>query len=236
MERLDKLISAMGLASRREVKALVRHGDIRVEGVVCRDPAERYEEGTQASFCGRPVLLKSRFYYMMNKPAGYLSATEDRREKTVMDLLSPQLQAQGLFPAGRLDRDSHGLLLLTNDGDFAHRVMSPRQHVDKLYYVRYEGVLNKNAQEIFARGMMIDGGEQCLPANLALCGEGEAYVTVQEGKYHQVKRMIWAVGGKVCYLKRLAVGPVRLDPGLAEGAVRELTAQELSGLNSAEIG
>ena len=226
----------MGLASRREVKELVRRGEIWVDGMLCRDPGEKYEEGTPAAFCGRPVILKSRFYYMMNKPAGYLSATEDREKKTVMDLLAPQQKAQGLFPAGRLDRDSYGLLLLTNDGDFAHRIMSPRHHINKLYYVRYEGTLNKNAQEMFACGMLIDGGEHCRPAKLELCAEGEAYVTVQEGKYHQVKRMLWAVGGKVYYLKRLAIGPLSLDPGLEEGAVRELRADELSALSCAANG
>lgn len=234
MERLDKLISAMGLASRREVKLLVRRGEICVEGRVCRDAGEKYEEGLSAVFCGREIILKSRFYYMMNKPAGYLSATQDRGDKTVVDLLPPQLKAQGLFPAGRLDRDSHGLLILTNDGDFAHRIMSPRHRVDKLYYVRYEGVLNKNAPGLFADGLTIDGGECCRPARLEPCAQGEAYVTVQEGKYHQVKRMIQAVGGRVNYLKRLAIGPVTLDTGLEEGCTRELTEAELKALDCAE--
>ena len=221
----------MGLASRREVKLLVRRGEIRVEGIVCHDPGEKYEEGLCATLCGRPVILKSRFYYMMNKPAGYLSSTEERGEKTVMDLLTPQLKAQSLFPAGRLDRDSHGLLILTNDGDFAHRILSPKYHVDKLYYVRYEGVLNVDAQEMFEKGLRIDGGEICSPAKLELCGQGEALITISEGKYHQVKRMLNAVGGSVYFLKRMAIGSVRLDPDLKEGDIRELTTSELSLLN-----
>jgi len=230
MERLDKFLSGMGLATRKEVKTMVRRGEISVDGVVCRDSGEKYEEGQQVSIRGRISTLQSRFYYMMNKPDGYLSSTEKRGEATVIDLLSPQLQAQGLFPAGRLDRDSHGLLLLTNDGDFAHKIMSPRHRVDKLYFVRYEGVLDKNAPEIFASGMTIDGGEQCLPAKIELAGENEAYITVQEGKYHQVKRMIRCVGGTVTYLKRIAIGTLELDKNLAEGEVRHLTSEEITQL------
>lgn len=230
MERLDKFISCMGLATRREVKQMVRKGLISVDGAVCRDPGEKYSEGQILSFAGRSMPLKIRFYYMMNKPDGYLSATEDKDDRTVMELLSPRLQAQGLFPAGRLDRDSHGLLLLTNDGDFAHKVMSPRHRVDKLYFIQYEGTLMPGSCTVFESGMTIDGGEKCLPAKLEILEGNSAYVTVQEGKYHQVKRMIKACGGAVVYLKRLSIGPVRLDESLKEGEIRELTEAEVSGL------
>ena len=218
----------MGLASRKEVKALVRRGEIAVNGRVCRDSGEKYDEGQTLSFCGRKYVLKSRFYYMMNKPDGYLSSTEERGEKTVIDLLPPQIQAQEVFPAGRLDRDSHGLLLLTNDGDFAHLVMSPKHRVDKLYFVRYDGVLSPDAEALFASGMTIDGGETCLPARLERTGENEALITVQEGKYHQVKRMVKRAGAAVTYLKRLSIGSIRLDEALSEGEIRPLTEEEIS--------
>ena len=218
----------MGLASRKEVKALVRRGEITVDGKICRDSGEKYEEGQTLSFGGRKYVLKSRFYYMMNKPDGYLSSTEKRGEKTVIDLLPPQIQAQEVFPAGRLDRDSHGLLLLTNDGDFAHLVMSPKHRVDKLYFVRYEGTLAPDAEALFASGMTIDGGEICLPARLERLEGGVALITVQEGKYHQVKRMVHVCGAKVTYLKRLSIGGIRLDEALAEGEIRELTEVEIS--------
>lgn len=236
MERLDKLLSAMGVLTRRETAALAKRGEIRADGEICRDPAKKFAEGTVAEVRGERLILKSRFYYMMNKPDGVLSSTEKRGEKTVIDILPPRLQAQGLFPAGRLDRDSVGLLLLTNDGDLAHRILSPRHHVDKLYEIRYKGTLDKHASARFAAGLEIDGGEKCESAHLELLEGDRALVTIHEGKFHQVKRMIAAVGGEVYYLRRLAVGPLRLDENLAPGQFRELTQDELSALLAAENG
>ncbi len=236
MERLDKLLSAMGVATRKETAVLAKRGEIRVDGEICRDPARRFAEGTPAEVRGEKLILKSCFYYMMNKPEGLLSSTEKRGEKTVIDILPPRLQAQGLFPAGRLDRDSIGLLLLTNDGDLAHKILSPRRRVDKLYEIRYKGTLDKHACERFSEGLEIDGGERCENAKLELLEGDRALVTIHEGKFHQVKRMIAAVGGEVYFLRRLAVGPLRLDEALAPGDVRELTENELSALLDAENG
>lgn len=228
MERLDKFISSMGLASRKDVKKMIRNGEISVDNTVCRDPGEKYEEGQMLNFGGEVMPLKIRFYYMMNKPQGYLSATQDRDDKTVIDLLSLRLRAQGLFPAGRLDRDSCGLLILTNDGDFAHKIMSPHHRVDKLYFVRYEGRLLPETEEMFRSGMTIDGDEKCLPAKIEITDGSTAFVTVQEGKYHQVKRMIRKCNASVVYLKRISIGPLRLDESLEEGEVRELTDHEIA--------
>ena len=236
MERLDKLLSAMGVCARRETAAMAKRGEIRVDGEVCRDPARKFAEGTAAEVRGEKLILKSRFYYMMNKPEGVLSSTEKRGDRTVVDLLPPRQQAQGLFPAGRLDRDSVGLLLLTNDGDLAHKLLSPKRHVDKIYQIRYKGTLDNHAPERFAAGLEIDGGELCLPAKLELTDGDKALVTLHEGKFHQVKRMIAAVGGEVYSLRRVAFGPLRLDETLEPGAFRELTREELEALINAPSG
>ena len=169
-------------------------------------------------------------YLMMNKAAGYLTATEDKKAATVFDLLETKYHRMGVFPVGRLDKDSEGLLLLTNDGELAHRLLSPKNHVDKLYYIRYQGTFDGDAPKRFAEGLHIDGNYQCMPAKLELLPEQGAYVTVQEGRYHQVKRMVQACGAEVAFLKRLAIGPLRLDEELHTGAYRELTEQEVQKL------
>lgn len=231
MERIDKLLSNMGLGSRKEIRELVRRGAVSINGVVCADSAAKVDAARdRVTLSGRELRLQTSFTFMMNKPAGYLSASRDDRSPTVIDLLSEEHRRLGLFPAGRLDRDSVGLLILTNDGALAHALTSPRRHVDKRYLVRYEGELREDAEALFAEGIGIDGGERCLPAVLERRGNEEAVVTVHEGRYHQVKRMIAAAGGKVTWLKRLAIGPVILDPALAPGAYRELTGEELTRL------
>ncbi len=231
MERIDKLLANMGLGSRKEIKAMVKRGEILINGTICKDAAEKVDVASDVVIAeGRALRLRTSFSFMMNKPAGYLSASRDERGATVMDLLSEEHQRLGLFPAGRLDKDSEGLLILTNDGAFAHALMSPRHHVDKRYFVRYDGILHEHAVIAFEKGITIDGGERCLPAKLELLDPGEAIVTVQEGRYHQVKRMIAAVGGRVIYLKRLAVGPVLLDETLRPGEYRELTDEEFQTL------
>ena len=228
MERIDKLLANMGLGSRRDIKAMVRRGEVVISGHVCTDPAEKVDvERDSVLLSGKALRLRTTFTFQMNKPAGYLSASRDAREVTVMELLTEEHHRLGLFPAGRLDRDSEGLLLLTNDGALAHALTAPRRHVDKRYYVRYDGVLADHAEQLFRGGMIIDGGETCLPAELERTGPDEAIVTVHEGKYHQVKRMIAAVGGTVTYLKRLSIGPLELDESLAPGAYRELEDGEL---------
>ena len=237
MERIDKLLANMGLGSRRDIKELIKRGEVTVNGVLCRDPGQKTDPDTDSvMLSGKPLRLRTSYTFQMNKPAGYLSASRDDRDVTVMKLLSDRDRRLGLYPAGRLDKDSEGLLILTNDGARAHALMSPRRHVDKRYYVRYDGVLRENAEMLFREGILIDGGERCLPALLERIGAQEAFVTVHEGKYHQVKRMIAAAGGEVTYLRRLSVGPLVLDETLESGAYRELTDDELRDLRDAVAG
>lgn len=234
MERVDKILAGMGLGSRKEIKALVKQGAVVINGVICKDPGDKIDvERDEVSVSGRMLRLRTTYTFMMHKPAGYLSASRDDRDVTVIELLSEEHRRLGLFPAGRLDKDSEGLLILTNDGPFAHALTAPRRHVDKLYAIRYDGVLRESAEAEFAAGIAIDGGETCLEAELCRTAPGEALVTVHEGRYHQVKRMIAACGGEVTYLKRLRIGPLPLDEGLLPGEYRELTDGELSALRAA---
>lgn len=235
MERLDKILASTGRWSRREVKELVRAGRVTVNGTAARSPEEKYRrEGLELLVDGQSVLCERYTYLMLHKPAGLVSATEDPRQATVLDLLPEHLRKIGLFPAGRLDRDTEGLLLLTNDGALAHDLLSPRKHVDKTYFVRVEGRLDQSDAEAFQSGMTLGDGLVCLPAGLALLeAPDEALVTLREGKYHQIKRMLAARGKPVRYLKRLAMGPLVLDQTLEKGQWRPLEEEELTQLRSA---
>ena len=230
MERLDKLIAATGRFSRREVKALVRSGRVTVDGRPAARPEEKADPETACiAVDGEQILWRRATYIMMNKPAGLLSATRDGRgDGTVLDLLPPELRRQGLFPVGRLDKDSEGLLLLTNDGDLAHRLLSPKYHVDKVYYIRTDAPLTEEDRAAFAGGVLLADGTECLPAGLEPLGDGrEALVTLHEGKFHQIKRMIASRGAAVCQLKRLSMGTLVLDEGLRPGGFRLLTNEEV---------
>lgn len=231
MERLDKVLAATGRWSRREVKLLVKQGQVRVNGAAASSAEEKLDPETAiVTVGGQTVVLQKYTYIMLHKPAGVLSATEDSRQKTVLELLPPELRRRGLSPVGRLDKDTEGLLLLTDDGELAHRLLSPKYHVDKRYYAEVDGLLGPADADAFAKGMTLDDGLVCLPAGLELCGSGACIVTLQEGKFHQVKRMLAFRGAPVRYLKRLAMGPLALDPSLETGAFRELTAAEVSAL------
>lgn len=231
MERLDKVLAATGRWSRREVKLLVKQGQVRVNGAAASSAEEKLDPETAViTVGGQTVVLQKHTYIMLHKPAGVLSATEDSRQKTVLELLPPELRRRGLSPVGRLDKDTEGLLLLTDDGELAHRLLSPKYHVDKRYYAEVDGLLGPADADAFAKGMTLDDGLICLPAGLELCGSGACIVTLQEGKFHQVKRMLAFRGAPVRYLKRLAMGPLALDPSLETGAFRELTAAEVSAL------
>lgn len=231
MERLDKVLAATGRWSRREVKLLVKQGQVRVNGAAASSAEEKLDPETAAvTVGGQTVVLQKHTYIMLHKPAGVLSATEDSRQKTVLELLPPELRRRGLSPVGRLDKDTEGLLLLTDDGELAHRLLSPKYHVDKRYYAEVDGLLGPADADAFAKGMTLDDGLVCLPAGLELCGSGACIVTLQEGKFHQVKRMLAFRGAPVRHLKRLAMGPLELDPSLETGAFRELTAAEVSAL------
>ncbi len=227
-QRLDKLVSHTGLASRREVKRMIQQGRITVDGVAVKSAEEKYDPNT-VTICvdGCAIAYAAHHYFMLYKPAGVLSATEDRTQETVLHLLSERERKLGLFPVGRLDKDTTGLLLLTDDGDFAHRVISPKQHIEKRYYAKLDGRLQQTDVVAFARGLTLADGLQCLPANLELVGDGsEVFVTVLEGKYHQVKRMVASRGAHVIALHRVSIGGLSLDPALQPGGYRALTVYE----------
>lgn len=235
MERLDKILSATGKWSRREVKELLRQGRVTVDGSRPTGPEMKIDpEQCEILVDGASAGYEAYTYLMLHKPAGVLSAVEDRKQKTVLDLLPRELQRRGLFPVGRLDKDTEGLLLLTNDGDLAHRLLSPRHHVDKVYYARVDGRLEAEDCRAFAAGITLADGLVCLPARLEILSDCEALVTVQEGKFHQVKRMLAQRGKPVLYLKRLAMGPLRLDDDLPPGAFRRLTDSERQQLQAME--
>ena len=231
LTRLDKLIADSGIASRSEAKALIRQGRVTVNGAVPRTAEEKYlSETAEIRVDGALINCTAMRYLMLNKPGGVLSATEDPKQQTVLDLLPKELQRQGLFPVGRLDKDTTGLLLLTNDGDFAHRVISPKKHVPKVYRAAVDGILTEEDVAAFAAGLTLSDGLECLPARLELLRPSVGRVTVFEGKYHQVKRMFASRGKYVTALHRESVGGVKLDPALAPGAFRELTAAELAAV------
>ena len=235
-QRLDKIIASTGRYSRREVKALVREGRVLVDGRIAAGPEDKCDpESARISVNGEALFYRAHTYVMLHKPAGVLSATEDGRGKTVLDLLAPEYRKIGLFPVGRLDKDTEGLLLLTDDGALAHDLLAPKKHVDKVYFVRVDGALDDADCAAFAAGMTLGDGLKCLPAKLEILragAESEALVTLREGKFHQIKRMLAARGKPVVYLKRLSMGPLTLDETLPKGAYRLLTEEETALLRA----
>ena len=228
MMRLDRLLSELSVASRSELRQIIRSGRVSVDGQTVTAPERRVDpEGQSVCLDGSALCLRRFRYFMMDKPAGVLSVTEDRRQETVLDLLPPELRRLGLFPVGRLDKDTSGLLLLTNDGEFAHRVISPKSGVEKRYRAEVEGVPNENDVQAFAAGIVLADGTQCLPARLEITGESFCFVTVMEGKYHQVKRMLAARGKPVTTLRRLSVGALTMPENLTPGGIRELAENDL---------
>ena len=227
MERLDKLLAGTGRWSRKEVKELVRTGRVRVNGVLAAKAEDKHDPNSVFTVDGEQVFCGELVYIMLHKPAGVLSATEDARQQTVIDLLPEHLRRIGLFPVGRLDKDTEGLLLLTNDGPLGHELLAPKKHVDKTYFVRVDGQLNREDTQAFLAGMTLEDGYTCLSAGLEVLEDpSEGLVTLREGKYHQIKRMLAARGKPVVYLKRLTMGPLVLDEALDLGQWRELTSEE----------
>ena len=230
--RLDKYLSEMGAGTRSELKKAVRAGRVTVNGVKARDASMHVEEGDEIFMDGKRVAYEQFEDYLMNKPAGVISATEDTRDRTVLDLLEGQ-QRKGLFPVGRLDRDTEGLLLITNNGELAHRLLSPKNHVDKVYFARLDAPVGETERRMFAEGLRVDETFTAMPAELEVLDPGnEVKVTIREGKFHQIKRMFEAVGREVLYLKRLSMGPLALDGSLPPGAYRRLTEEEESAIIS----
>ncbi len=226
--RLDKLLTDTGAASRSEARRLIRDGRVAVDGLVCRQPDAKVEDTVELCLDGEAVSGGRARCLMLHKPAGVLSATEDSEQKTVLDLLPGQMRKQGYFPVGRLDKDTTGLLLLTTDGDLAHRIISPKKQVEKEYLARVDGVLTEEDVRAFAEGISLADGTQCLPAGLELLDGGKtARVILMEGKYHQVKRMLASRGAPVTTLHRERIGALRLDENLAPGEFRSLSESEL---------
>lgn len=237
MERLDKIISNLGYGSRKEIKALVKKGLVKVDGEVVKDNGVLIDpEKSVININGEDLFYREYIYLMMNKPDGVISATYDNREETVIDLLEVEHQVFNPFPVGRLDKDTVGLLLLTNDGELNHRLISPKWHVDKVYYAKIDKAVDEKDVEAFKNGITLDDGYKCKEGKLEIINSSnkgaEVMVTIQEGKYHQVKRMFEALGKTVVYLKRTEFGGLPLDQELEEGEYRELTEDELALLKS----
>lgn len=233
MIRLDKYLADMGVGTRAEVKKYVRQGKVKIDGRVVKSPEEKVDVEIQmVSYLDQLVTYETFEYYMLNKPAGVISAATDTREKTVVDLIEEK-KHKDLFPVGRLDKDTEGLLLITNDGELAHRLLSPKRHVDKVYYAKVKGVVTEKDVKAFSEGVSLGQGEMAKPAALEILTSdeiSEIRLTIQEGKFHQVKRMFQSVGKEVVYLKRLSMGTLVLDESLPLGAYRRLTREEIEQL------
>lgn len=231
MERLDKFLCGAGAGSRSQVKLLLKQGRVTVDGQTERDPGRKVEPKSQC-ICldGEALLGRRRMVVMLNKPAGYVTATEDPLQPTVMELLPPSLRQMELKPVGRLDKQTEGLLLFTNDGELLHRLISPRKQVAKIYYAQHEGQAGEADVRVFAEGLELADGTRCLPAKLEPLGPGESRITVCEGKYHQVRRMMASRNMTVLYLERRCEGPLELGT-LPRGQVRALSDREIAALD-----
>lgn len=232
MERIDKVLSNLGYGSRKEIKILVKKGLVYIDGEKIKDNGKQIDpEKSEIVVNGEKIEYKKYVYLMMNKPPGVISATYDKYDETVCDILIPEDAVFNPFPVGRLDKDTVGLLLITNDGELNHRLISPKWHVDKVYYAKIDKEVNNKDIKAFEKGVTLDDGYKCMPAKLEIINaseEGsEVMVTVQEGKYHQVKRMFEAREKKVVYLKRVSFGGLDLDESLKEGEYRDLTEEEI---------
>ena len=235
-QRLDKVLSNFGFGSRADIKKAVKVGLVKVDGTVVTDSGMHVDpEVSVIEMGGQKLNYREYIYIMMNKPQGVISATVDTKQKTVFDIMPEQYKCFDLFPAGRLDIDTEGLVLMTNDGQLAHEILSPRKHVEKTYYAHVAGVVDQMDIEAFKKGVVLDDGYKTLPAKLKILKSGdisEIELKITEGKFHQVKRMFESVGKKVIYLKRLSMGKLALDSGLKLGECRELTNEELELLKS----
>ena len=230
MERLDKFLCDSGAGTRSQVKVILKTGRVSVDGKPEKDGGRKVDpQKNEVCLDGQRLGGRYRAVFMLNKPQGYVTATLDPREKTVMDLLPPDVKHLDLKPVGRLDKATEGLLLFTNDGDLLHRLISPRKEVPKVYYARHEGTAAQEDVDAFAQGLILGDGTQCLGAKLEILGPGESLITVCEGKYHQVRRMMASRGLPVTYLERRQEGPLSLGD-LPRGALRELTPVEIASL------
>lgn len=232
--RLDKMLAHCGYGSRKQVKELIRKGYVMVNGeVIINDDYKVNETQDEVIIADEEVNYEDKIYLMLNKPSGYVSATYDANDPTVLDLIHGY-ENRKLFPVGRLDKDTVGLIIITNDGELAHRLLTPKSHVDKTYYLKFEGEFKEHYHKLFEEGILLEDGYKCMPAKFILLGNHEGKIIIREGKYHQVKRMLEAVNCRVTYLKRIQFGNLKLDDTLEEGKYRELTVEEKIALSQKE--
>lgn len=237
--RIDKMLANLGFGSRKEVKQLLKSGAVKIDDAIVKDAKQQIDPQKQTvTLNGEVIEYKEFIYLMMNKPPGVLSATEDSREETVIDLLEIEDQVYEPFPVGRLDKDTEGFLLITNDGQLAHRLLSPKKHVPKTYFAVIDGEVTERDIEAFSKGVTLDDGYETKPGELKIVKAGirsDIELTITEGKFHQVKRMFEAVGKRVVYLQRISMGPLALDETLDLGEYRELTDEEVELLKNYQV-
>lgn len=232
--RIDKFLGITGCATRTEAKKLIRSGAVTVNGVAVRAADAKLDpEKDKVVFCGKEVIYRKYTYILMNKPEGVVSATEDGKDKTVIDLLPNDIRKTDLFPCGRLDKNTLGLMLITDNGELAHRLLAPKSHVEKKYRFRSKFPVNETDAKRFENGLVLEDGYETKPARIKLSGKGdEGIITLVEGKYHQIKRMLDALGNKITYLERISFGPLILDEALGRGDWRYLTDEEIAKLEA----
>jgi len=233
MERIDKILSNLGHGTRKEVKALLKKGEVEVDGIKISDSATKVDpDNTVIKVSGEEINYRKFIYIIMNKPSGVVSATIDKYDETVIDLLDQEYRAFKPFPIGRLDKDTVGLLLITNDGELNHKLIAPKNHVDKVYYAEINKFVDEVDMKVFKKGVVLDDGYKCMPAILEILNANEngseVKITIQEGKFHQVKRMFESVDKKVVFLRRISFGPLKLNEDLSEGQYRELSEDEIN--------
>ncbi|MBR1444400.1 MAG: rRNA pseudouridine synthase [Firmicutes bacterium] len=232
--RLDKYLASSGLGSRTDVKNAISKGLVAIDGKPVKKADIKFDpEKTIVTYSSNPVIYEKYVYFMLNKPNGVVSATEDKTDKTVIDLISEEDRRKGIFPVGRLDKDTEGLLIITNDGGFSHNTLSPKKHVEKEYYAKIKGIADNKDINALAEGIIIDKDTKCLPSKLEIISTDNAEVTseikitINEGKFHQIKRMFHTLDKEVIYLKRIRFGEIVLDEDLSPGEYRKLTEKEL---------
>ena len=232
--RIDKYLGLTGCCSRTEAKKIIRAGGVCINGAVIKSADEKVDaDSDKVTFCGRPVTYRKYTYIMLNKPEGVVSATEDGRDKTVLDLLPTDMRKKDLFPCGRLDKNTLGLILITDNGDLGHRLLSPKNHVTKRYCFRSKFPITEEEARRFEGGLILEDGYETKPAKIELDDSGSGgIITLVEGKYHQIKRMLEALDNKIVYLERISFGPLTLDGGLERGQWRYLTEKEIAELEA----
>ena len=230
MERLDKIVAAGTSGSRKIARGLILRGDVSVNGVIIKNMSEKVDPSVdEITVCGERIEYKKYVYILINKPKGVLSASNDKTRETVVDLVKPRFNREGLFPVGRLDKDTTGLLIITDDGDFGHKVISPKSRIEKEYIVTLDKPITETDIGILQSGVTLADGTVCRPAKVRICSKPETVsITITEGKYHEIKRMLGVVGIGVNELTRIRIGKLTIDAKLSEGDYRELSVQELA--------